>query len=163
MALLRGPDFCENFPGLCYRMERVGAHWIAVSGEVPCLLGATGLNSAPSMQSRGTVGAVISGPPTGGSPFREKHLAGMRYEPIAIAASFGSSSDTVGSGAILQRQCTAVRAHVDIKMKTKELRSRERRMKRVGRKESSCRPWRRWPLLPPPAAASSVRSRSSIN
>jgi hypothetical protein len=37
------------------------------------------------------VGLVVSGPPTGGSPFREKHLAGLRYEPIAIAASFGSA------------------------------------------------------------------------
>ena len=87
--------------------------------------------SVNAIEGGGTVGVVISGPPTG--------------------------------GAILQRQCTAVHAHVDNKMKTNELRSRERRMKRLGRKESSCRPRRRWRLLPPPAAASSVRSRSSIN
>ena len=36
------------------------------------------------------MGVVVSGPPTG-SPFREKHLAGVRYEPIAIAASLGSA------------------------------------------------------------------------
>jgi len=47
--------------------------------------------SVNAIEGGGTVGVVISGPPTGGSPFREKHLAGMRYELIAIAASFGSA------------------------------------------------------------------------
>jgi hypothetical protein len=47
--------------------------------------------SVNAIEGGGTVGVVISGPPTGGSPFREKHLAGVRYEPIAIVASFGSA------------------------------------------------------------------------
>jgi hypothetical protein len=47
--------------------------------------------SVNAIEGGGTVGVVISGPPMGGSPFREKHLAGVRYEPIAIAASFGSA------------------------------------------------------------------------
>lgn len=44
-----------------------------------------------SIEGGGAVGVVVSSPPTGGSPFGEKHLAGVHYEPIAIAASFGSA------------------------------------------------------------------------
>ena len=62
----------------------------ATTGSYRLELGGQSL-SVNAIEGGGAVGVVISGPPTGGAPFREKHLAGLRYEPIAIAASFGSA------------------------------------------------------------------------
>ena len=47
--------------------------------------------SVNAIEGGGTVGVVISGPPTGGSPFREKHLAGCgmnqsRLPPRSVVA-----------------------------------------------------------------------------
>lgn len=62
----------------------------ATTGSYRLELGGQSL-SVNAIAGGGAVGVLISGPPTGGAPFREKHLAGLRYEPIAIAASFGSA------------------------------------------------------------------------
>jgi hypothetical protein len=43
-----------------------------------------------STEGGAPVGVVVSSP-AGASHFREKHLAGVQYEPIAIVASFGSA------------------------------------------------------------------------
>jgi len=40
-----------------------------------------------SIEGGAAVGVVVIAAPTAGSRFREKHLSGVRYEPIAIAAS----------------------------------------------------------------------------
>jgi hypothetical protein len=40
-----------------------------------------------SIEGGAAAGVVVIAPPAGGSVFPEKHLAGVRYEPIAIAAS----------------------------------------------------------------------------
>ena len=69
----------------------------ATTGSYRLELGGQPL-SVNAIEGGGAVGVVISGPPTGGAPFREKHLAGLRYEPIAIAArqrapALRSSSD----------------------------------------------------------------------
>jgi hypothetical protein len=68
----------------------VSASISATTGSYRLELGGQPL-SVNAIEGGGAVGVVISGPPTGGAPFREKHLAGLRYEPIAIAASFGSA------------------------------------------------------------------------
>jgi hypothetical protein len=46
-----------------------------------------------SIEGGATVGIVVTSPavPPAASPFREKHLSGIRYEPIAIEAQFGSA------------------------------------------------------------------------
>ena len=62
----------------------------ATTGSYRLELGGQSL-SVNAIEGGAPVGLVVSGPQTGGSPFREKHLAGVRYEPIAIAASFGSA------------------------------------------------------------------------
>ena len=62
----------------------------ASTGSYRLELGGQSL-SVNAIEGGAPVGLVVSAPPTGGSPFREKHLAGVRYEPIAIAASFGSA------------------------------------------------------------------------
>ena len=44
-----------------------------------------------SIEGGSAVGVVVSSPGAPPSTFREKHLSGVRYEPIAIATSFGSA------------------------------------------------------------------------
>jgi hypothetical protein len=45
-----------------------------------------------SIEGGAAVGVVVIGPPTSPSThFREKHLSGIKYEPIAIEAQFGSA------------------------------------------------------------------------
>ena len=68
----------------------MSASTTATTGSYRLELGGQSL-SVNAIEGGGAVGVVVSGPPTGGAPFREKHLAGVRYEPIAIAASFGSA------------------------------------------------------------------------
>ena len=68
----------------------MSASMSATTGSYRLELGGQSL-SVNAIEGGSAVGVVISGSPMGGSPFREKHLAGVRYEPIAIAASFGSA------------------------------------------------------------------------
>ena len=76
----------------------------ASTGSYRLELGGQSL-SVNAIEGGAPVGLVVSGPPTGGSPFREKHLAGVRYEPIAIAASFGSARRYLIKSGRLGREC----------------------------------------------------------
>ena len=67
-----------------------------------------------SIEGGAAVGVVV-GSPAGASPFREKHLAGVHYEPIAIAASFGSARPlfewirTAWQGTLVQKTGAVIR------------------------------------------------------
>jgi hypothetical protein len=62
----------------------------AITGAFRLELGGQSL-PVNSVEGGGAVGVVVTSPSTGGSFFQEKHLAGVRYESIAIGASFGSA------------------------------------------------------------------------